>query len=99
MQEYRKASAKKLGLDVHPFHYFYPKAEISPDEYLYYRNEAGGLPMWIPDEMADQMLMVWEWLKKHGGGKEVIPIFLAYVSKDESLFTATMKAFMEYIKQ
>lgn len=58
-----------------------------------------GFLMWRPDKDANQMLMVWEWLKKTGGRKEVIPIFLAYVSKDESLFDATMKAFMEYIKQ
>ena len=112
IQEYRKASAEKLRLDVHPFHYFYPEAEISPDEFLYYRNEAGGLPMWIPDEMADQMLMVWEWLNNQGFDIDIDidrngSIFgiwhpikkIEFDGMDKDIKLATMKAFMEYIKQ
>ena len=82
--EYRKVSAEVLGKPQ------LPKFKLGP--FTYGDN-------WHPDTDANQMLMVWELIKKDR--KEGLAIFMEAIMqwyvKDADIKLATMKAFMKYI--
>jgi len=87
-QEYRKKSAEMLG--------------ILGAAYESYQVKPGNL-LWQPDKDANQMLMVWKWLRKQGFpnrkviSKRVNDITHSFWYQGEDIKLATMKAFIEYI--
>ena len=81
--EYRKVSAKEL------FHHEQIRHSIELCE-VRYRNE---WREWQPDTDANQMLIVWKKLPS----KIIEEIIDDYLS-GHPVLTATMRAFMEYIK-
>jgi len=86
INEYRKQSAKRMGFT------------LSKDKYYGDKNHAFILEVnWLPNQNANQMLMVWEWLKKND--KDVIyRAFNDSMRNNKDIKLTTMKAFMEYIK-
>ena len=92
IQEYRKASAEALNITIDK-----KKRRI--------RIDGIWLPetYWQPDKDANQMLMVWDWLKKqknkyYNVATIVGRIVESYAYFDGDLFEGTMSRFMEYIK-
>ncbi len=87
IQEYRKTSAETLGNEM----------VTTISEGLCMKINGQFIP-WQPDKDANQMLMVWEWLRKQKRTVAILEIIDEYIFFDETLFDATMKAFMEYIE-
>ena len=85
MNNYRQSTAEALGIKK--------SLSITWSEY---HIVDGNHEIWQPDKDANQMLMVWEWLKKQGLKVELREIMWAYAEIDISLFTATEKAWEEY---
>ena len=96
IQKYRKATAEALELiDV-----YYEENEFSDTDQF---------RLWQPDKDANQMLMVWEWLKDRRPEImiSIYPDIVYYAifpeineetieASDKDIKLATMKAFMEY---
>ncbi len=107
-EEYRKASIKVLGWEYvkRNGYEFYivgttdrpvtiPSVKPSPldsDYLVMYLKD------WQPNQNADHMLIVWDLIKGTGSSTELVEIMWGYANEDISLYDATMKAFMEYIK-
>ncbi len=87
IQEYRKVSAEAIGLIV---------TEFSTGIVTRYKD--GTYINWYPDTDANQMLMVWDWMRTSGKRKILREIFENYLVFKDTLELATMKAFMEYTK-
>ena len=111
-QEYRLKSAEALGIEVNTWKHFFPLADDQPGgDMLYYKNKHGAYPAWIPNEDANQMLMVWDWLRGEVQGKVFTKIVKAWFFQNpapcpapcpepsDDIKLATAKAFMEYINQ
>ena len=106
IQEYRKASAEALGLQIYRVTDKLVEVVLRLPDQPYDTNGE-----WQPDKDANQMLMVWEWLKDQGHGvyieyyyddpKLIVSIWNGtrrFDSEEESsLLIAFMKAFMEYL--
>ncbi len=105
IQEYRKASAEKLGLK-----------EWAKDSLMVWIVKDVKYTLWHPDKDANQREMIEDWLIEQGyfitmhrsqaikktwaiaiGKDETLNHF--YKGEDKSKSVAFMKAFMEYIKQ
>ncbi len=112
VEEYRKASAEKLGIILHNdnLHIRYIPNELL-NSCEYYQPELGS--QWNPHAKADQREMIEDWLIKQGCVLESeycttdktwlchIIMKSHYMSQgeDKSKSIAFMEAFMEYIKQ
>jgi hypothetical protein len=64
IQEYRKKTAEVLGIEVHPYHHYYPMMEPDNTGWMWFKNELGKIALWQPDKDLNQMLMIWYWLAK-----------------------------------
>jgi hypothetical protein len=105
IQEYRIKSAEMLGFKFIEREPFGPdRIDKEDGEWMWFHN-------WFPDQNADQMLMVWEYLSKQGYRIHIstgpaIDMLELYYDRYKifeeidwnSIFDATMKAFMEYVK-
>ena len=104
IQEYRKASAGKLGLEwtLHPTT---KQVCININKV---KDDSPLWKLWQPDKDANQREMIEDWLIEqkcsigtnyHRGTKDWLAWIELYEAYDKSKSTAFMKAFMEYIKQ
>ncbi len=87
--EYCKSTAEALG-----FEWF-----IMHKKNIYIKHKFAGPELWEPGKDANQMLMVWKWFKEQGALNLLYVILYGWIYNvgNESLFTATHKAFEAYI--
>ena len=89
MNNYRQSTAKALGLKLSPHHtdlYWLSNTSTTSPNYT----------RWQPDKDANHRDMVWEWMKEQGQQNSMDFIFDKWWDNEESLFTATEKAWEEY---
>jgi len=93
-QECRIKTAEALGLKI--------KSHGKDETIVMLPSEPDGIDwykVWQPDKDANQMLMVWDWLRT----KVKIAVFKQMIDDywwdDKDILLATAKAFMEYINQ
>ena len=111
IQEYRKASAEALVIDMFCDICSGQKNNIGEcdkcgdcsDEIHFYHDKIGSnqryvTDVWHPDKDANQMLMVWEWLREQNARTTLTRIADSWLINKEDIKLATMKYSMEFIK-
>ena len=115
IQEYRKASAEALVIDMFCDICSGQKNNIGEcdkcgdcsDEIHFYHDKIGSnqryvTDVWHPDKDANQMLMVWEWLRENvPNGIMLHGILVSVLNQFRDggdIKLTTMKCFMQYIK-
>ena len=97
IQEYRKASAKKLSNKYQFDFKFWLMSKIIR---IYHNPIDGEWIEWSPDTDANQMLIVWDWLEEQGykGIEALDDIIAKYLVTKTDIKLATMNTFMEFIE-